>query len=94
MSSSHTIVDARFAGPLVQIILIAGLTFGSSLGAQAAWRLVWSDEFNGSSVNTNHWGFDIGKGGNGQLQYYTSRRENVFVSHGLLHIVARREVLP
>ena len=87
----HPIVAANLISSLIRTILIAGLTFGSSRGAQAAWRLVWSDEFNGSSVNTNQWGFDIGKGGNGQLQYYTSRSENVFVSHGLLHIVARRE---
>jgi beta-glucanase (GH16 family) len=87
----HPIVAANLISSLIRTILIAGLTFGSSRGAEAAWRLVWSDEFIGSSVNASHWGFDIGKGGNGQLQYYTSRPENVFVSHGLLHIVARRE---
>ena len=95
MSRSRTMVDARLIGPLVQAILIAGLTFGSSRGAQAAWRLVWRDEFNGSSVNTRYWDFDVGNGSNGwgnhELEYYTSRPENVFVSHGLLHIVARRK---
>jgi hypothetical protein len=92
---SHHSIAASFVGPLIRTILIAGLTLGASRGAQAAWRLVWSDEFNGSSVNTKHWGFDIGNGGNGwgnhELEYYTSRPENVFVRHGLLHIVARRE---
>src|SRR4029077_5356504 len=88
-------VATSFVGPLILTILIAGLTLGASRGAQAAWRLVWSDEFNGNSVNTNHWGFDVGNGGNGwgnhELEFYTSRPENVFVRHGLLHIVARRE---
>ena len=28
--------------------------------AQGAWPLAWSDEFNGSSINTNNWTFDIG----------------------------------
>jgi beta-glucanase (GH16 family) len=92
---SHPIVAVNLISSLIRTILIAGLTFGSSLSAKAAWRLVWSDEFNGSSVNTNHWGFDVGNGGNGwgnhELEFYTSRPENVFVRHGLLHIVARRE---
>jgi len=68
----------------------------SSIGAApSAWKLTWNDEFNGSSVDTNHWTFDIGNGNNGwgnkELQYYTAQPQNVFVSNGLLHIVARRE---
>jgi hypothetical protein len=27
-----------------------------------AWNLVWSDEFNGSSVNTNDWNYEVGNG--------------------------------
>jgi beta-glucanase (GH16 family) len=63
--------------------------------AQAGWQLTWSDEFNGSSVDTNNWSFDTGNGnhgwGNNELQYYTARPQNIYVSNGLLHIVARRE---
>jgi beta-glucanase (GH16 family) len=67
-----------------------------SIGAAPAGReLTWSDEFNGGTVDTNHWTFDIGNGNNGwgnnELQFYTARPENIFVSNGLLHIVARRE---
>jgi beta-glucanase (GH16 family) len=71
--------------------------FLSSVPALASWQLVWSDEFNGSSLDTNHWTFDIGTGppypgwGNNELEYYTSRPENVYVTNGLLHIVARQE---
>jgi len=63
--------------------------------ARADGPLVWSDEFDGSSVNPNNWVYDIGNGvggwGNNELEYYTSRPENVYVADGFLHIVARQE---
>ena len=54
------------------------------------WNLVWSDEFNGTSINTNIWTYDLGGGGfgNNELEYYTSSPQNAYVSNGLLHIVA------
>ncbi|HWY75034.1 MAG TPA: glycoside hydrolase family 16 protein [Verrucomicrobiae bacterium] len=61
------------------------------------WKLVWSDEFERNSIDTNHWAFDIGNGrssngwGNHELEFYTSRPENAFVSNGVLHIVAIKE---
>ncbi len=62
---------------------------------RADWQLYWSDEFDGNSVNANNWTFDIGNGsggwGNNELEYYTSRPENVYTANGLLHIVARQE---
>ena len=65
--------------------------------AKAGWQLVWSDEFSGSSINANNWTFDIGTGppypgwGNNELEYYTSRSQNAYVSNGVLHIVAKHE---
>jgi beta-glucanase (GH16 family) len=61
--------------------------------------LAWSDEFNGSAVDTSKWTHDIGTGaeqgltgwGNDELEYYTSRTQNSSVSGGLLHITAIRE---
>ena len=55
--------------------------------------LVWSDEFNGSSINTGNWGFETGGGGwgNNELENYTSRTENARISNGMLIIEARRE---
>ncbi len=66
--------------------------------AATAWNIVWSDEFNGTSINTNNWTFDIGNGfyfdnqyiygwGNNELEYYTDSTNNAYVSDGLLHIV-------
>jgi glycosyl hydrolase family 16 len=56
-------------------------------------NLIWSDEFNGTSISSANWGFDLGGGGwgNNELQNYTSRTENARVGGGLLTIEARRE---
>lgn len=60
------------------------------------WHLVWSDEFNqpnGSAPNPAKWSYDIGGNGwgNHELEYYTSRTNNVRIEHGKLVIEARRE---
>ncbi len=62
------------------------------------WNIVWSDEFNLNSINTNIWAFETGTGcpnlcgwGNNELEYYTSRTNNAYESGGLLHIVAQQE---
>ncbi len=70
----------------------------STLNAQD-WQLVWSDEFEGDSLDQSKWSFQFGTGaseglvgwGNNELQYYTDRQENIFVEDGNLHIVARAE---
>ena len=56
-------------------------------------RLVWADEFNGSSISSANWGFDLGGGGwgNNELQNYTSRPENARIVNGMLVIETRRE---
>ena len=45
------------------------------------WKLVWNDEFNGTSLDISKWEYEVnGKGGvNNELQYYTNRPENLFV---------------
>ena len=61
---------------------------------QDGWKLIWSDEFNGTSINTNHWQFETGNQGgwgNNELEFYTRRPDNAYVSNGVLHIVARQE---
>jgi beta-glucanase (GH16 family) len=60
------------------------------------WTLVWSDEFNGpdgAPPDPQKWTAIVdGSGlGNNELEYYTSRPENVYQSHGNLTIVARKE---
>jgi beta-glucanase (GH16 family) len=57
------------------------------------WHLVWSDEFEGESINPENWGYDLGAGGwgNGEAEYYTSRSENSRIEDGMLVIEARQE---
>ena len=54
------------------------------------WRLVWSDEFDGSAINTNNWTHEVNcnGGGNQERQCYTDSADNSFVSGGMLNIVA------
>lgn len=53
--------------------------------------LVWSDEFDGASIDLSHWTYDLGASGwgNQELQNYTSDSENSYVNDGNLFIVAR-----
>ncbi len=58
------------------------------------YQLAWSDEFSGNTLNPQNWTFDIGNNngwGNQELEYYTSRINNVFVSAGNLIIEADQE---
>lgn len=57
------------------------------------WGLVWSDEFNNTTINTANWKFETGGGGwgNNELENYTARPENVSISNGNLMIIARKE---
>ena len=57
------------------------------------YSLVWSDEFNGTTLDESVWGYNIGGGGwgNNELQYYTQRPEDVRVKDGYLEIEARKE---
>lgn len=65
------------------------------LQANAAYELVWSDEFDGSALDTDVWNYEIGTGnggwGNGESQYYTNRSENVRIEDGNLVIHAKKE---
>lgn len=59
-------------------------------------NLVWSDEFNTDGApDPAKWNYDIGTGtngwGNNELQFYTSRSNNVFISNGTLKIVSKKE---
>ena len=56
---------------------------------------LWHDEFDGSSIDTEKWTFEIGTGasgwGNNEWEYYTDRKENAYVQDGILHIRANKE---
>ncbi len=56
------------------------------------FNLIWQDEFDGTTINTDNWGYDIGGGGwgNQEWQTYTSSPTNSFVQDGKLNIVATK----
>ena len=88
---------SRITPPLAAALILSAL-IGSPLPAQAAWQLVWSDEFtqaDGTPPDPAKWGYDIGTGsggwGNNELEYYTSRTNNARIVGGQLVIEARQE---
>ena len=53
--------------------------------------LVWSDEFDGTSLDSKIWNYETGNNngwGNNELEYYTSDAANVSVKDGCLQITA------
>lgn len=80
---------------LLPIGLLLLLSVAPSARAQS-YRLVWSDEFNGSSLDLTKWEHQTGTGcpslcgwGNNELQYY--RSQNTTVAGGFLTITAKAE---
>jgi beta-glucanase (GH16 family) len=57
------------------------------------YHLAWSDEFNGNALNTQVWNYETGGTGwgNHELENYTNRTQNAFLSAGHLVIEARQE---
>lgn len=59
-------------------------------------KLVWSDEFNGTKLDTATWYYEVGHGDNGwgnqEFQYYTDDGSNVKMENGNLVIIPRAEV--
>jgi beta-glucanase (GH16 family) len=76
-------------------LVIFGILHGWAPSASAVTNLVWSDEFNGTSLDTTKWNFDLGNDstisgggwGNQEAETYTSRTNNCYVANGLLHII-------
>ena len=65
---------------------------GNTIFSQGFFKLDFSDEFNGTRLNTNNWRYQTGESGwgNNEKQYYTSG-DNVTVRDGYLIITAKRE---
>ena len=61
----------------------------------AEWREVWRDDFNGNELDWTKWAVEENGhgGGNGELQYYLDRPNNLRVENGHLIIEARHEKL-
>lgn len=84
---------------LFVLLCLLGISSSPFYSYSQCPTLVWSDEFDGESLNESDWNFQTGDGcdigicgwGNNELQYY--QRQNVAVSDGILRITARRETV-
>jgi beta-glucanase (GH16 family) len=82
-------------------LIVAGLAVALLASAcnnqPPKWNLTWSDDFDGPAgtpPDPAYWGYDVGGSGwgNDELQFYTSRPENVSLDGlGHLAIIARKE---
>jgi len=71
------------------IVLLASC-FLALVASQQTYQLVWSDEFNGNSLDLTKWQYEVNcdGGGNNELQCYTNSPNNVAVQNGSLVITA------
>ena len=57
---------------------------------KSGWTYIWGDEFDSDTLNWSKWWSQTGMHGT-ELQYYTPRRENVYLKDGMLYLRAIRE---
>lgn len=98
---SLDVMQHRCAATMLRVggIAILVLLVCSVPAARAQSLLLWADEFDGTTVDPNNWEYMYGDGcsygvcnwGNNELEWYTARPENIYVSDGMLHIVARED---
>jgi beta-glucanase (GH16 family) len=53
----HSLFRSSF--PIAAALALATLTCGTG-SVYGVWQLVWSDEFDGTSISTTNWTFEIG----------------------------------
>lgn len=65
-----SLFQSQFGLRILWILVIACLAFQGIASAQT-WNLAWSDEFNGTTIDTTKWAFDYGNlNVNNELEYY------------------------
>lgn len=77
------------------IMLLVSCNSDESQNVITKTKLVMEDNFDGTTLNSALWSYDIGTGSNGwgnnEEQYYTDRPENIVVENGMLKITAIKE---
>jgi beta-glucanase (GH16 family) len=78
---------------LTVLALLGTLALSGTSSAEPGWTMVWSDEFDGPSIDKRKWGFeaDCWGGGNDERQCYTKSGRNSGIEDGKLVITARYE---
>jgi beta-glucanase (GH16 family) len=100
LNYQYTLAGTNTYPVTVTAISSSGLTSKKTIEITVTVKIIvnlfWSEEFNTAGApDQAKWSYDIGNGsggwGNGELQYYTNRAENVIVQGGLLKIKAIKE---
>ncbi len=103
---SFDLVKARSSASQNELERLSGFLLGKPVipesGTAEGYSLVWSDEFDGNSLNMENWSYELGnwktddKGnyitngwGNNEQEFYTD--SNTMVNDGVLTIAARKE---
>lgn len=91
-SSAAAVIPAPSSSSVIPELSSSSIS--DPIGDQES-NILWSDEFNGATIDTTKWSFEIGRGengwGNNEQQYYTGRTVNAYIKDGLLHIRANKE---
>lgn len=87
-----------FITPFIMSALMACATPSVSEKSESAnpapnWKLVWSDEFDGTQLDRSKWKPEVScwGGGNDERQCYTDRPQNIQVGNGVLRLIAHKE---
>jgi beta-glucanase (GH16 family) len=104
MKHAQKLTSVFTAAGMILLLIIAAVSCKKNLKAgdagsgqstvprAIAYQLVWSDEFNGTSVNTSNWNIDVGNPGvNSEQEYYQS--SNVTETGGNLVITAQQQTV-
>jgi beta-glucanase (GH16 family) len=72
-------------------VFIISCTYYVNAQSLPGWKLVWSDEFTGTTIDKSKWSHEVDcwGGGNNELQCYTARSQNSYVANGYLNIAAK-----
>jgi beta-glucanase (GH16 family) len=75
------------------VLSLLNMFLSCALAQTEQWKLVWSDEFDGTTLDYSKWEAEVNAfgGGNQELQMYTDRKENLRVEEGKLVIEARKD---
>ncbi|AEE48598.1 family 16 glycosylhydrolase [Haliscomenobacter hydrossis] len=73
------------------LLVLPIFMFGSSISQAQCPKLVWADEFDGTTLDLQKWTHQLGGGGWGNNELQNYRPENTTLENGLLKITAKRE---
>lgn len=93
--SMPAMTSSSFTSSSSAVILSSDSRDSKNSASSSSSPYLWSDEFDGETIDTSKWGFEIGTGasgwGNNEWEYYTDRKENAYIKDGVLHIRAQKE---